>query len=505
MDVFFRTDASLVIGQGHVMRCLTLATALSVQGIRSTFVCREHQGNLCDFIEQKGFAVCRLPIGKTAVTSESTLLHESWLAASWAEDATQTVAAIATTGLVPTWLIVDHYALDARWELALKHVAKKTMVIDDLADRLHECDVLLDQNFYNDQNVRYASKVSRNCRLLLGPHYALLRKEFSELHDHTRTRAGPVKRILVFFGGVDAYNHTGRTLRTLIDLGLKDVDIDVVIGALHSERLHIAAVCNEHGFALHVQTTQMAELMAAADFSIGAGGSATWERCCLGLTTLGICTADNQAKQLTDAASEGLLFSFQAGEDLDVFLKKYVPVLLDNEYMRRTLSINAMHAVDGRGVLRVASVLGMNEIEMRMATPEDSSQLFEWRNHPAVRKVSRNTEVIPWERHQTWLTEVFSEISKVLLIGYREAVAVGVVRFDFHGDEAEVSIYLVPDTKSRGLGRELLRSAERWLINFRPAVHTLRAHVLGGNEPSHRLFSSADYQVASTCYVKRLH
>jgi RimJ/RimL family protein N-acetyltransferase len=245
--------------------------------------------------------------------------------------------------------------------------------------------------------------------------------------------------------------------------------------------------------------------MAGADVSIGAGGSATWERCCLGLVTLAICTAENQTRQLADAATEGLLLTSRTDEDLEVILKKHMPALLDNEYMRRTLSLNGMRAVDGRGVLRVASVLGADEIEMRTATSADSSRLFEWRNHPSVRKVSRKTEVIPWDSHQAWFSEVLAGSSRVLLIGYQEGLAVGVVRFDFHGDEAEVSIYLVPDTQVRGLGRVLLLGAERWLAEFRPEAHTLRAHVLGGNEPSHRLFSRADYQVESICYVKRLH
>ena len=185
-------------------------------------------------------------------------------------------------------------------------------------------------------------------------------------------------------------------------------------------------------------------------------------------------------------------------------MKKNVPVIIDNEYLRRVLSLNGMRAVDGRGVLRVADVLGKDEIEMRMATSADSSRLFEWRNHPSVRKVSRNTEVIPWESHRIWFSEVLAGSSRVLLIGYREGLAVGVVRFDFDGGEAEVSIYLVPDTQVRGLGRVLLIGAERWVAEFRPEAHTVRAHVLGGNEPSHRLFLRANYQVESTCFVKRL-
>lgn len=501
-NIAIRVDASNRIGIGHFMRCLTLADGLRRGGAKVCFVSRYLPGHLVEALEKNGHRLIQLAGGRGEGLG-SDLAHAHWLGMSQERDAEECIRLLGDQSW--DWLVVDHYALDARWESALRCVAKKILVIDDLADRRHECDVLLDQNFYRDQDVRYGSRVPAGCRLLLGPRYALLRNEFGERHDHAPPREGVVKRILVFFGGVDADNHTGRALRVLIALDLKNIGIDVVIGALHPERSRIAAMCKEHGFSLHVQTARMAELMVAADVSIGAGGSATWERCCLGLATLAICTAKNQSRQLADAAAEGLLFSPRIEEDLEVSLKKHVPVFLDNVYLLRVLSLNGMRAVDGRGVLRVAGVLGTDEIEMRMATSADSSRLFEWRNHPSVRKVSRNTEVIPWESHQTWFSEVLAGSSRVLLIGYREELAVGVVRFDFDGDEAEVSIYLVPNAQARGLGPALLLGAERWVAEFRPEVHTVRAHVLGGNEPSLRLFSRADYQVESTCYVKRLH
>jgi UDP-2,4-diacetamido-2,4,6-trideoxy-beta-L-altropyranose hydrolase len=501
-NIAIRVDASNEIGTGHFMRCLTLADGLQRCGAKVCFVSRYLPEHLVEALGKNGHRLIGLADGRGEGPG-SDLAHAHWLGTSQERDAEECIGLLGDQSW--DWLVVDHYALDMRWESVLRCVAKKILVIDDLADRRHDCDVLLDQNFYGDQDVRYESRVPADCRLLLGPRYALLRKEFREWRDRALPRGGAAKRILVFFGGVDADNHTGRALRALIALDLKNIGIDVVIGALHPERSRIEAMCTEHGFLLHVQTSLMAELMAAADVSIGAGGSATWERCCLGLATLAICTAENQSKQLTDAAAEGLLFSPRIEDDLEVSLKKYVPVFLDNEYLRRVLSLNGMRAVDGRGVLRVADVLGTDEIEMRMATSADSSRLFEWRNHPSVRKVSRNTEVIPWENHQSWFSEVLAGSNRALLIGYREGLAVGVVRFDFHGDEAEVSIYLVPDTQARGLGRALLLGAERWVAEFRPAVHTVRAHVLGGNEPSHRLFSRADYQVESTCYIKRLH
>lgn len=500
--IAIRVDASNEIGTGHVMRCLTLADGLSQQGAQVSFICRYLPDYLADTLKEKGHRLHMLKHNFHTQTA-GDLAHAHWLDASQQSDATECIQLLGHQQW--DWLIVDHYALDARWELALRTIVKKIMVIDDLADRQHECDVLLDQNFYNDQDHRYKFRVPSTCKLLLGPSYALLRQAFGELHSQSKPREGIVKRILVFFGGVDADNYTSRALNTLINLNLKNIDVDVVIGSLHAERSSIEAVCKAHGFSLHVQTIHMAKLMTAADFSIGAGGSATWERCCLGLPTLTACTAVNQAQQLIDAAAEGLLFFPPGDESYEALLSKHIPALIENEYMRRTVSRNALHAVDGQGVSRITNMLRANDIEMRVATADDSSQLFEWRNHPSIRKVSRNTAAIPWEMHQAWFAEVLASTSRVLLIGSLQAMTVGVVRFDFHDNQAEVSIYLVPDSQVRGLGRTLLLSAEQWIVRFHPETHSVYAHVLGENEPSHRLFSRTNYQVESTCYIKRLH
>ena len=501
-NIAIRVDVSNEIGTGHFMRCLTLADGLQQRGAKVSFVTNGLPAHLAQALDKKGHRLLRL-VKSSGAGRGDDLAHSHWLGTSQAHDAEQCTQLLSDRSW--DWLVVDHYALDVRWESTLRRTAGKILVIDDLADRRHECDALLDQNFYADQEVRYKSRVSADCQLLLGPRFALLRNEFAEFRDHAKPRAGAVKKILVFFGGVDAENHTGRALRTLVDLNLKNIFIDVVIGALHSERSRIETMCIAHGFSLHLQTARMAELMAAADVSIGAGGSSTWERCCMGPATLAICTAQNQARQLADATAEGLLFSPHNAEGLEELLKKHVPVFLDNEYLRRTLSTNGMRAVDGRGVLRVINVLVTNEIEIQTADLGDSPRLYEWRNHPSVRKVSSNTEVIPWEGHQTWFARVMADTSKALLIGCREGLAVGVVRLDFRDDEVEVSIYLVPDTTTRGLGRALLLGAERWVAKFRPEAHTVRAQVLSGNEPSHRLFSRAGYHVESTCYVKRLY
>ena len=484
------------------MRCLALADELNQRDAQVRFVSRHLPAHLRDMLAVRGMEFASLH-GTASGQVADDVAHAHWLGASQAQDAQDTVQALSDESW--DWLIVDHYALDRRWESALRDTSNGILAIDDIADRQHDCDLLLDQNFYADLETRYIGKVPEHCRLLLGPRYALLRDEFRRLREQVTPRTGPVRRVLVFFGGVDADNYTGRAVEALSNQGIEGLHVDVVIGKRHPYRDRIELACAKHQFNCHVQTDRMAELMAPAALAIGAGGSATWERCCMGLPAFAICAADNQVRQIADAASAGLLYSPEIKDNLSHAMTRHLRALLENENLRLSISRNAMQAVDGRGVLRVVGNLGLSGITVRVASQEDSEKLFQWRNDPTIRVVSRNSGVITWEDHQEWFAATLQSPDRLLLIGQREEGPVGVVRFDIQDDGAEVSIYVVPHVKESGLGRDLLQNAERWFAANRPGVGKVRAQVLGANARSHRLFLGADYQVESTCYSKRLH
>lgn len=500
-NVAFRVDATSLIGTGHFMRCLTLADALRQRGARIRFVSRGLPDYLYEMLSARDIGLAPLNHAFTK-DAPNDLAHSYWLGASQERDASESTEILAD--LKWDWLIVDHYALDSRWESAMRRVAKKILVIDDLADRQHDCDVLLDQNYYQDMPTRYEGKVPKLCRMLLGPRYALLREEFRELHAQLKPRTGSVKRILLFFGGVDAGNHTGLAINALAGLHLKEVEVDVVIGAQHPNGADIKQACETQGYACHVQTSHMAELMAAADFAIGAGGCATWERCCLGLPTLCIGTASNQHKQIADAAEVGLLYALTGEDNLVDKIMRHAQCLMENPPLRRLTSKTAMDIVDGLGVIRVCKVIGMGDIEFKTATQADCKLLFEWRNHPKIRSASRNSGIIDWDSHCAWLSSVLAEEKKVLLIGHIGKTPVGVVRFDQHQECAEVSIYIIPDTGMNGQGRNVLLSAERWLAANRPDMTRIRAEVLGANIASHELFRGSGYHVETIHYLKKI-
>lgn len=293
--IAFRTDASLDIGTGHVMRCLTLADALCARGATAHFICRAHDGHLMDLIHARGHQVTALPRHPTG-QADTTPLHARWLGTDWATDARETLSAL--NGPPADWLVVDHYALDARWENALRPACQRLMVIDDLADRPHHGDLLLDQNLGRAAS-DYVGLVPTSCAALTGPRYALLRPEFAARRAQSLARRNPTRlhRLLVTLGGVDKDNATTRVLQALRHSQLPaSCQITVVMGphAPWLAEVQIQAAQMPWATGVLVSVNHMAELMAQSDLAIGAAGSTNWERCCLGLPCLLLVLADNQ-------------------------------------------------------------------------------------------------------------------------------------------------------------------------------------------------------------------
>lgn len=359
MNIVIRTDASLHIGSGHVMRCLTLADELRRRGGKISFVCREHTGNLIALIEGKGYPVARLPHPECEyIPSPDDVAHAPWLGVPWHRDAAETAAVLEE--MKPTWLIVDHYAIDRRWEEVLRPHVASIMVIDDIADRPHDCDLLLDQNLYQDMETRYSGLVPDTCKKLLGPRYALLRPEFAEARRSLRERDGTIRRILIFFGGVDQTNETEKALNALEQITDRRMLVDVVVGGGNARSAQIRDFCaDRERYSYHYQIDNMAELMAAADLAIGAGGTTTWERCAVGLPSLVIAVAENQIDIARSADQTGAIR--YVGEAETVTTKgmfQHIVALFSDANSVRNLSQQALQLVDGKGTERVADEMG---------------------------------------------------------------------------------------------------------------------------------------------------
>jgi UDP-2,4-diacetamido-2,4,6-trideoxy-beta-L-altropyranose hydrolase len=501
MRVAFRVDARSEIGTGHFTRSLALADELAMRGAEVVFVSRGLPAHLAAVLRERGAAL--VPLESKENGRHDSLPRSKWLGATQADDAEETITRL---GGPCDWLVVDHYGVGAPWEERVRRIASRIAAIDDLADRSHQCDLLLDQNYYRRGEAPYADLVPPNCERLIGPRFALLRKEFAQ-RRHALVRSwSDVKRVLVFFGGIDAANYTSLAVAALARIPRRTFEVDVVIGEAHPRRAQIVSLCADLAFECHVQTNHMAALIAGADLGVGAGGSASWERCCLGLPTITFAVADNQRNLVEEAAADGLLYApdSSGGEDVGGQIERHVEALLSNARLRAAIGSSGMRAVDGDGVDRVVARMGCLEVHLRRATEQDGRALHDWRNDPEVRAMSRDRKVISWEQHSAWLARTLADPAKALLIGSKNGVPVGVVRFDMQGNQAEISIYVVPDAKQRGLGRQLLAAAERYCDGNLRAIVQIRAEVLGTNDVSRRLFEGAGFHLDGTKYAKEL-
>lgn len=321
LKFYFRVDASVLIGSGHVMRSLTLACALKAEGHNVILICREYPGNLIDLICHKGFAVKVLAFTEQEAYQRQAFSNDytKWLWVNQQKDAEDTQACVEGN---PDWIVIDHYGLDYQFENELRAYTKKIMVIDDLANRSHACDLLLDQNFYLNLQHRYDKLCPETCKKLLGPEYALIREEFLNVCQKRQVlnkfSAHPIQNILVYMGGADPNNITQSILSQLIKLPkIANYHIDVVVGLINPHQQSIMAFCKMHSFlTYHCQPGNYLELLTQTDLAIAAGGASSYERCLIGLPGIVYAIAENQNQICVDLSKWGAQMHLENIEEL---------------------------------------------------------------------------------------------------------------------------------------------------------------------------------------------
>ena len=496
MKVVFRVDASNRMGTGHLIRCLTLAEALRDRGAETRFICRAHSGNLIGMLQRQAMPVIGLPASAqlSNVYSED---YAAWLGVTQIEDAEQSIEALQ--GDHVDVLIVDHYSLDIDWEQRLRPHTDKIMVIDDLVNRRHDCDLLLNQNYSAEREDRSRGLVPEICRLLLGPSYALLRQEYAAYRRVLRQRDGLVHRVLVFFGGPDPYNTTGLALEALSAPEFRHLEVDVVIGGTNPHRVAIEKqISMRPRTKLYGPRPHLADLMAQADLAIGAGGATTWERMCFGLPSLVISLSENQRPACEALAQEGLIyylgeFSEVQASDLGCALKECI----ENREHQLACSIRNQLLADGLGTLRLAEVLDPTptaQLRLRLACHDDMNLYFNWANDHEVRRQAIHSEPISWARHQEWFTNKLADAQSHLFTLMTGSLPVGQIRFDQEGDEARIDYSLDALVRGRGWATRLVAMGAAYLRQSAPI--TLRAKVKAGNYVSRSVFMRHGFKQA---------
>jgi UDP-2,4-diacetamido-2,4,6-trideoxy-beta-L-altropyranose hydrolase len=474
----FRADASALIGGGHVQRCLALAEWLADAGWRCAFAFRAPSLETVPALAR--FSHILLPLHGPADEEASELERHC--------------------GSACDILIVDHYERARDYEMQCRAFTKRILAFEDLPTRTHDCDYLLDAT-PTRRPTEYAGLVPPSCMQLLGSQYAILHPRFAAarpvaLARHKSTTSAG--RVLVSIGMTDPNNMTGLVLDGIEKSGLP-LAIDVVLG---SAAPHLASVRNRvqtlGSARLHVDATDMAELMSAADIAIGGAGTSSFERCCLALPTLLILAADNQhdiAKSLVGAGAAAMIAT--AGPLTSSQVAEALTRLCGDATARAKMSKAAVQLCDGRGALRVLAVLAGSvpasdgcEVDLRLAEASDRDILLEWQQHPLSRRFAHKPQAPTAVEHERWFEQTIADPARVLLIVMQDGQPAGMLRLDrVEAGIRKISILTAPGHYRRGIGSAALQLARRFI----PAGD-LHAEVLPGNVASHALFRRAGYR-----------
>lgn len=478
MKIAIRTDASGAIGAGHLMRTLSLADELRAQGATCLFICRECPPSLQSLLLSRGHQLQMLDASDAAFDERI--------------DAEQTLAALGHARI--DWIVVDHYHLSARWEAEIKTRVPKLMAIDDLANRRHVADLLLDQNLGRTQ-ADYSKLLPRGSQTLLGSRHALLRPQFAAARATSLAarRDRKPRKLLITMGGMDHLNATCAVLDAMHGAALPaGSSVRVVLGADARWRTEVEAACARLPWpaAIAQGVTDMAALMAEADIAISAAGSTLWELCCVGVPTIAVITADNQRHSA--AATE------QAGASLVIDSVPLLPVRLPSllGLMQAPSTLAQMQraaagVTDGLGCARVAAELkqraddanAARATQLRAMDRADLDKVRAWRNHPEVRRWMHTTREIRADEHESWFEKSSRDPAQRLLIAEEDGVPTGFVRFSgIAGGAAEWGFYKVPDAPA-GSGARLGRAALEHAFGAL-GLNRVNAAVLSGNQRS---------------------
>lgn len=461
------------------MRCLSLAFFLKSHGFLVTFITSQESVETVPSLRNSGFEIRNRP-----------------------------------RNLSVDWLIIDNYELNEDYEISCASWARNILVFDDLMEHQHACDIILNQTFgVNPQD--YEGLLQPKTKLLLGSRYAILHDKFrnESVKDNIRNLSNP-KKVFICFGGVNPHNATQWVLDTLEHYTAQKLRLIVCASGIPENIQNIQQAitkCSIHDIEFHEHATNIPELMRHSDIAIGAGGSMSWERCCMGLPTLTIEVADNQKTVLQLLHEAGAIHNLGQFHALSKakFVSSFTTFIEDTRALE-DISTTAYNICDGRGVFRILPHLIKPEysknketVTLCEATKEDCDNLFEWQTELGAREYARNPEPPQYEEHCQWLSATLSNPEKELYIVKTNDIACGMVRLDKmnerHKDGFEVSILISQNHQGKGLAL----SALNLLRKLKPNA-VLWAHIFQKNEKSINLFKKAKYITHSdTWYLQK--
>jgi UDP-2,4-diacetamido-2,4,6-trideoxy-beta-L-altropyranose hydrolase len=489
--LILRADASIAMGTGHLMRCLALAQAF-----------QDKAGP-----DQSG--PCIFAMAESTAGAEERIRREKFevviLAASPGspQDAAQLVdLAVARHA---DWVVLDGYRFDVEYQRRLKAAGVKLLVVDDTGHAgAYAADLVLDQNVHATEDF-YARRESYT-QLLLGPRYALLRREFKPWRSWRREVAPVARKVLVTVGGSDPDNVTLRVIRALRLISEHNLEATIVVGGSNPHGHDLEQEVQGGGSALRLvrDVPDMPQLMADADVAISAAGITTWEMCSLGLPAVLIDVAENQTPGARELDRQGIAIHAGSSKKVtpETIAARLKPILASRE-VRAAMSERGRKLVDGLGAERIISAMQGGVLTLRPVEDADCLLLWEWANDPEVRSASFSSTPIEWDEHREWFAKKLGDERVLMLIASDEhGVPLGQVRFEPMNDgEAEIDVSITPGKRGAGRGARLIEKAVQAAFDQTDLVR-VHGFVKVGNLASARAFERADFRNVGSAQVK---
>jgi UDP-2,4-diacetamido-2,4,6-trideoxy-beta-L-altropyranose hydrolase len=483
--LLIRTDASIQIGTGHLMRCLALAQAWQDAGGQTVFLMATKAPALESRLQSEGMEIVHLSVQSGSI-----------------DDAIQTSYYAHQVGA--DWIVVDGYHFGTNYQRIIKNQKCRLLLIDDLGNfEYYYADLILNQNICAHEEL-YGNREPYT-QLLLGTRYALLRREFLKWRGWRREIPEVARKVLVTMGGSDPDNVTLKVVQALQRVDVDGLEAIVVVGGSnpHYEELQSAVQDLRFPIRLESNVTNMPELMAWADVAISGGGSTSWELAFMGVPALVTILASNQYPIAESLNAIGCAVNLGWYEDVSpTETAQALTQLLRAPGTRAEMSKYGRQLVDGDGVDRALMHIRGESVRLRRVREDDCRLLWEWANDPEVRAVSFSSESIPWEAHLRWFNAKLGNSGCLLLIAEDSAgVPIGQVRFDVvRKNEAVISVSVDRENRGKGFGSTIIRLASQKLCDL-TEINVIHAYIKQNNEASFRAFMKAGYKESGVTMI----
>jgi UDP-2,4-diacetamido-2,4,6-trideoxy-beta-L-altropyranose hydrolase len=433
------------------------------------------------------------PIEKRLIAQDMRV--EYLTAAPGSEDDAFGTAACADE-LEARWIAADGYLFGGHYQEILKETGDRLLVIDDYghADKYH-ADLILNQNLHAHESLY--SERKKECKLLLGTRYTLLRSEF--LKRSRRREGGPevARKFLLTLGGSDSENITLKVMKALDEMRIHNLQMKIAIGGNnpHLHQLQTAEQNSPLNVRLLNDVHDMPALLDWADIAIAAGGSTAWELAFMGVPSLLLILSDNQRPVADRLQLAGAAVNLGWHEDLDPKqMRNELTKLMTDVGRRQEMSRRGQELIDGRGAHRVVMQMNRDAVMLRRAGSDDCRRLWTWANEKEVRAFSFHSDPIPWENHVSWFNTKINDPQTFLYVAYTaEEEALGQARIEIEGRRATISVSIDREFRGQGYGSLIISLASQRLF-LTSESETICAYVKPANKASAFAFLKAGFK-----------